>query len=143
LAVAAALGLALGQAPAARAQIYTTADPGYIAVNGTQPAPPEGYIAPGTYMGPQSNPVVSSYTTEPVTPAVSSYIAPGTYTVPGTAGTTYIQENTVVPPPNINGVPYVVAGAETYVSPGGSYCTEPDGGQVFVPNGASPAVYGC
>lgn len=58
--------------------------------------------------------------------------------------TTVVMPTTVVPPETIGGVPVVTAGPESYLSPGGSYCTlAAGGGQVFVPNGASPADYGC
>jgi len=108
--------------------------PVYISVDGTQPLTTYSTSSPITTI---------TYAPGTAAPLPSSYLAPGTYVEPGATGTTYVQENTTIPPPNINGVPYVVAGAEQWVSPGGSYCSEPGGGQVWVPTGASPVVYGC
>jgi len=121
-----AAGMSLAHPPAASAQCCDTTQPfvsGTIIVNGTQPIV--------TALAPESVPVVSSYVAPPV---VSAAVAPPV--------TTYVT-NTVVAPPTINGVPWVVAGADSWVSPGGSYCNLPNGGQAFVPNGASPAAYGC
>jgi hypothetical protein len=104
-----------------QADVTSSASPGYITVTGTQPVSSYAYTSPTT-------------TTTTTTYPGSTPFAPTT---------TYVQENTVIPPPNIDGIPYVVAGAEQWVSPGGSYCNAPGGGQLWVPAGASPAVYGC
>jgi hypothetical protein len=101
--------------------VTASASPGYITVGNAQPVLSYAYTSPNT-------------TTTTTTYPGSTPFAPMT---------TYVQENTAVPPPNIDGIPYVVAGAEQWVSPGGSYCNAPGGGQLWVPAGASPAVYGC
>jgi hypothetical protein len=101
--------------------VTSNPSPGYITVTGAQPVSSYAYTSPNT-------------TTTTTTYPGSTPLAPTT---------TYVQENTVIPPPNVDGIPYVVAGAEQWVSPGGSYCNELGGGEVWVPAGASPAVYGC
>ncbi|HTE86605.1 MAG TPA: hypothetical protein VK821_17935 [Dehalococcoidia bacterium] len=64
-------------------------------------------------------------------------------TVPST---TYVAPfvSYVAPTFNYTGVPAVVAAPfDDWSSPGGNYCTLTGGGQVWIPNGSSPASEGC
>jgi len=128
-----AAGLSLVHAPAASAQCCDTTQ---TFVSGI----PNNADQPVIALASAPVSVVSSYVASPI---VSSYVAPPVVSAAVAPPVTTYFTNTVIAPPTINGIPYVVAGADSWVSPGGSYCNLPAGGQAFVPNGASPAAYGC
>jgi hypothetical protein len=133
---AAVLGLVgLGWAGAASAQGVCT-DP-YVC-----PAPDSAYFpntsttfasANPTTMTvvPTTNAVIVPATNAVVVPANSAAVAPGTTVVEPISMT--------APSPE----PAITVGFAPSYSLSGSYCTLPDGGQMWVPAGADPASMGC
>ena len=118
-------GTGYGYDPNAGQVMIAGSSPPAIVVNGTQPV-----VAPSSITVNAAQPVATDAYGNPVTTTTTTTVPGAT---PSSPMTTYVQENTTVPPPNIDGIPYVVAGAESWVSPGGSYCTVSGGGQVWIP----------
>jgi hypothetical protein len=138
-----------GVAPSASAQtvcsdpVVTATCP--IIINGGQTTS-TSYI---TTYGPTGAPVYVAPAVVDQGDGTTSYAAPSypisTYAAPTYVAPTYVTPTYVAPTLVSTGStePVITVGGETYVSMGGGYCSLPDGGQVWVPAGASAASYGC